>query len=303
MRPKLSIVISAYNEERTIKRCIASVSFADEIVVVDNSSSDKTSDIAKSLGAHVYTRPNQLMLNNNKNFGFEKATGDWILNLDADEEVPPALAKEIQALIKKSPNQNGFWIKRKNFSFGKWIQYGLWWPDKQIRLFRRGKGQFPCAHIHEYIKVDGEVGELSEPYLHYNYESVHQYLTKIDRASSSEAIFLKESNYQLSWFDAIRFPASDFLKIYFAQQGYKDGLHGLVLALFQAFYSFCVFAKAWEMQGFSERDIQPKAVIDELKKNGKETQYWMLTTSINESKNYLTKVMSYLARKWNRIHT
>ena len=302
MKKTLTVVISAFNEEHTLERCLKSAAFADEIVVVDNGSGDMTVSIAKKFTDKVYTRQNQLMLNINKNYGFEKATGDWILNLDADEEVPVVLAKEIQAIVKKNPREDGFWIKRKNFSFGKWIQHGLWWPDRQIRLFRRGKGQFPCTHIHEYIKVDGGVGELGEPYLHYNYESVHQYLTKIDRASSSEAIFLAETKYQLAWFDAIRFPASDFLKIYFAQRGYKDGLHGLVLSLFQSFYSFCVFAKAWEMQGFPQRDIQPEAALRELERNGKDARYWMLTAKIAETKNYFSKLVNTIERKLNRIH-
>jgi glycosyltransferase involved in cell wall biosynthesis len=301
MKPKISVVISAFNEEKSIARCLSSVSFANECIVIDNQSSDKTASVAKSLGAKVYSKANLLMLNINKNYGFSKASGDWILNLDADEEIPVALAKEIIEIIRKNPKEVGFWIKRKNFSFGKWIRYGLWCPDRQIRLFRRNKGQFPCLHIHEYIKVDGEVGELREPYVHYNYETIHQYLMKIDRASSSEAIFLKDTQYQLSWYDAIRFPVSDFLKIYFAQQGYKDGLHGLVLALFQAFYSFSVFAKLWEMEGFTDREIKPGYAVKELEKNGKEMKFWLLSTKISETKNVILKMYWTMKRRWNRI--
>jgi len=249
MKPTLSVVISAYNEEKSLERCLNSVSnVTDEIIVVDNESQDKTVEVATKYTKKIFSAPNQLMLNTNKNLGFSKASADWILNLDADEEIPPTLAKEILTIIRSNPPQNGFWLKRKNYSFGIWIQHGLWWPDRQIRLFRRGFGLFPCIHIHEYIKVDGVIGELVEPYIHYNYETVHQYLLKIDRTSTSEAITLRELNYQLIWYDAIRFPVSDFLKIYFAQGGYKDGLHGLVLATFQAFYSFCTFAKYWEMK-------------------------------------------------------
>jgi glycosyltransferase involved in cell wall biosynthesis len=171
MKQTLSVVISAYNEEKTIGRCLKSVSFADEIIVVDNTSYDKTREIAKKFTKYVYDRPNQLMLNANKNYGFEKAKSEWILNLDADEEITPELAREIQKVIQDSTKEDGFWIKRKNFSYGKWIQYGLWWPDKQLRLFRRIKGKFPCVHIHEYIKVEGLIGDLIEPYNHYNYVS------------------------------------------------------------------------------------------------------------------------------------
>jgi len=181
MKQTLSVVVSAYNEEKTIGRCLSSVSkLADEIIVVDNSSLDSTVEEAKKYTHHIIKKPNILMLNTNKNIGFSKATSDWILNLDADEVVTEELAKEIKKIINTNLSENGFWIKRKNFSFGKWIQHGLWWPDKQIRLFRRGKGSFPCIHIHEYIDIEGTIGELVEPYIHYNYESIHQYLVKID---------------------------------------------------------------------------------------------------------------------------
>ncbi len=302
MKPTLSVVVSAYNEEQSLGRCLASVSkLADEIIVVDNMSQDKTVDVAKKFTKKFFSAPNQLMLNVNKNLGFTKATGDWILNLDADEEITPDLAKEIRIIVMGHGIHNGYWIKRKNYSFGKWIQHGLWWPDKQIRLFRRGRGQFPCIHIHEYIKVDGEVGELTEPYIHYNYETVHQYLTKIDRTSTSEAITLSELNYQLIWYDAIRFPVSDFIKIYFAQAGYKDGLHGLVLSLFQAFYSFCTFAKYWEMRKFEQRDISLAEVSSELKNRKKEIQYWMLTSKLHKS-SLIMKVFFRIKRKLISIH-
>lgn len=301
MKHTLSVVISAYNEESSIGRCLASVSFADEIIVVDNTSFDKTVEVSKKFTQKIFTRPNQLMLNVNKNYGFAKAKSDWILNLDADEEIPPLLATEIQSRINSQPEECAFWIKRKNFSFGKWIRHGLWWPDKQLRLFKRGKGQFPCVHIHEYVKVDGLTGELDEPYVHYNYESVHQYVTKIDRASTSEALSLQELKYQLGWYDAIRFPFSDFIKIYFAQQGFKDGLHGLVLALFQAFYSFCVFAKAWEMQKFPEHDISANSIEEEMRLRAKEVRYWIATMMISESKNIFTKIRRKVQRKLSGI--
>ena len=272
--------------------------FADEIIVVDNQSQDKTVEVAKKFTKKIYSQKNILMLNTNKNYGFGKATGDWILNLDADEEVPKELAKEIQEVIRSNLKENGFWIKRKNIIYGKWITHGLWWPDKQIRLFRRGKGKFPCVHIHEYITIDGQIGELVTPYTHYNYESVSQYLRTIDRASTSEALLLADMHHEFVWYDAIRFPMSDFLKIYFAQAGYKDGLHGLVLAIFQAFYSFTVFAKYWEMQGFPQRDLAPSAVPSELYRQKKDILYWIFTTKIRETNNIFEKLLWKLKRKF-----
>jgi len=299
MNMKLSVVISAYNEEMKIGKCLDSVSnIADEIIVVDNSSQDKTADIAKSHKARVFKRENLLMLNINKNFGFEKATGEWILNLDADEEVTPELAKEIRDILDNPSGGGniGYWISRKNIIFGKWIQHGLWWPDRQLRLFKRGHGKFVCKHIHEYVSVDGEIGELVHPYIHYNYDTIDQYLTKLERCTRSESIALKESQYQWSWFDAFRFPLSDFIKIYFAQQGYKDGLHGIVLALFQAFYSFVVFAKLWEMEKFQQMELPLGSISHEMTKNGKELSYWMRTSQMKESNRIFEKIVLKIKR-------
>lgn len=299
MKQKLSVVVSAYNEELSLGRCLESVrQFADEIIVVDNQSQDKTVEIAKKYTDRIFSQKNILMLNTNKNYGFGKATGDWILNLDADEEIPKALAREIRQTIQADSQENGYWIKRKNIIFGKWVMHGLWWPDKQLRLFRRTKGKFPCVHIHEYIAVEGRVGELEVPYTHYNYESVSQYLRKIDRASSSEAISLGEMHHEFVWYDAVRFPLSDFLKIYFAQGGYKDGLHGLVLAMFQAFYSFTVFAKYWEMHRFPERDMAPGSVAQELTRGGREAKYWIFNMQERESANVFEKIIWKVKRKF-----
>jgi glycosyltransferase involved in cell wall biosynthesis len=289
---KLSVVISAWNEETKIGRCLESVSWADELIVIDNASTDKTAQIAAKFRAKVYRQPNHEMLNLNKNYGFSKATGDWILNLDADEEVTPELKKEIQKVLETGSATGkdvkvafyGYWIKRKNISFGKWITHGLWWPDKQLRLFQRGRGEFPCKHIHEYISVKGAAGELTAPYLHHNYETVSQYLTKLDRCTTSEAGYLLSASYQLSWFDAIRFPVSDFIKIYFAQRGYRDGLHGLVLALLQAFYAFIVFAKTWEKAGFWERDIPLRTVAAEIVQTNNSFDYWILGCLSDETR-------------------
>lgn len=299
MKHTLTVVISAYNEAKRIGACLDAVSFADELVVIDNTSSDDTAKIAKHHGAVIYKRPNQLMLNINKNYGFDKATSQWILNLDADEEVTPELRKEIVDLLNLPDDQVrvGYWIARRNMIFGKWIQHGVWWPDKQLRLFQKNHGKFPCKHIHEYIEVDATTGDLKEPYIHHNYDTVSQYLTKLERCTTSEALALQEAAYQLTWQDAIRFPLSDFLKLYFAQQGYKDGLHGLVLALFQAFYSFTVFAKLWEMEKFLDRTMTLEAVKEELKKEKKDIAYWLTSAEITHTSGVFKKLLLKMRRR------
>ncbi len=296
----ISVVISAWNEEVKIERTLSSVAWADEIIFIDNGSTDKTVDLAKKFTKKIFHRPNNPMLNVNKNFGFSKATGDWILCLDADEVVTPELKNEIIGTVNnKQKSVNGYWIPRKNIIFGKWIEHGLWWPDQQLRLFRRGFGKFPEKHVHEYISVEGGTDSLKETMTHYNYESISQYLRKLDELyTENEVANLLSANYQIAWYDAVRFPVSDFLKVYFAQQGYKDGLHGLVLALLQAFYSLVVFAKLWEKKGFPHMQISGDDLDDEVSVASKKLTYWTATRKIEHSANPITQFWFRIIRKY-----
>lgn len=297
---KLSVVISAFNEEKKIQDCLESVKWADEIVFVDNSSTDKTAEIAKKYTGKIFTRPNNPMLNVNKNFGFTKATGEWILSLDADERITPELTKEIKELIAHNSSLvNGYWIPRKNIIFGKWIQSDMWWPDYQLRLFRRGKGKFPGIHVHEMVTVEEETEKLQESLLHYNYETVSQFLYKMDKIyTENEVKHILKGGKSLDWFDAIRMPANDFLKTFFAQKGYKDGLHGLVLSILQAMYMEVVFAKVWERQGFKEHEIDLHSLKEEGRKMRREMQYWFLTARMEETKDLLEKMFLRIQRKF-----
>ena len=158
--------------------------------------------------------------------------------------------------------------------------------------------EISCAHVHEYLEVDGVTDTLQEPYIHNNYESVSQFIRKMDTLyTESEVQKLLRTHYQLAWYDAMRFPASDFVKVFFAQEGYKDGLHGLILAILQAFYSFVVFAKVWEQKQCIDIDIPLDQVSREVQKNGKDFSYWVLTTQIKESRFVGEKLMLKF-RRW-----
>lgn len=294
----ISVVISTYNRADSLERTLASLRpLEPEIIVVDNESSDTTSEVAKRYRAKVFTRPNNLMLNANKNFGFSKATGDWILCLDDDEELTPVLVREIKDAIK-TDKAAGFWIPRKNIIFGKWIRNGIWWPDQQLRLFRRGEGKYAEKHVHEYIEVAGITETLANAYTHHNYDSIGQYLNKMQNIyTENELKKYEAAGYRVSWRDVVRFPVSDFMKLFFAQNGYKDGLHGLVLAMLQAFYSFIIFVKLWEKEKFREIDISPDQAMGELSHSGKEISYWMTTTKIREASNPLIKWWYKILRK------
>lgn len=291
----LSVVISAYNEEVKIEDCLRSVQFADEIIFVDNESTDDTIEIAKKYTNKIYTRPNNPMLNVNKNYGFTKAAGDWILSLDADERVTPELAKEISHLIEvngRGDKLNGYFLPRKNIIFGKWIKHTGWYPDHQLRLFRHGFGKFPEKHVHEMIQADGLTEYLKEHIVHYNYDSVLQFLQKLGAIyAPNEADQLIESGYSFDWKDTIRLPAKEFISRYFAREGYKDGLHGLILSLLMAFYHFIVFVNIWERQGFKQIDDNIlNDTQQEFKKFNKELMFWFANEKIKNSQNRLKKI-------------
>lgn len=305
---KLSVVISAYNEEKKIKDCLESVKWADEIIVVNNSSTDSTAEIAKKYTSHIFTRPNNLMLNVNKNFGFSKAANEWILSLDADERITPELKEEIKNIIchpdPASPEKDlkilrstqkdivGYWIPRINIIFGKWIEHTGWYPDHQLRLFRKSHGRFEEKHIHEMIKLRGEAGYLKNPFIHYNYETISQFLHKtIVIYAPNEALNKLNAGYVFSYIDAIRLPWNEFLKRFFADKGYKDGFHGLMLSIFMAFYHFVVFAYIWEENKFIDEKIQSRQILEDgIKKARSEIKYWLGKQKIEEEKNLLIKL-------------
>lgn len=289
----LSVVISAYNEEIKIKDCLESVIWADEIIVVDNQSSDKTKDIAKKYTKNIFDRKNNLMLNTNKNFGFTKANSEWILCLDADERVTPELQQEIKAILQSESEVVGYWISRKNIIFNKWMQHTGWYPDFQLRLFRNGKGKFPEKHVHEMIEVDGKLAHLQEPLVHYNFETIAQFLHKhITIYAPNEAAQLIEKGYAFHYLDAIRFPVKEFLSRFFAREGYRDGFHGLVLSLLLAFYHLIIFSLLWEHNKFidTNNDIL-ELTGEEFKKTKKEFTYWLLHEKMKNEKKPLHKLL------------
>lgn len=278
----LSVVISAFNEEKKIEDCLRSASFADEIILVDNSSTDRTLEIAKKYTSKIFTRQNNPMLNVNKNFGFSKVKSDWILSLDADERITPELQREVISIVKKT-KAHGFLIPRKNIIFGKWIEHSGWYPDHQLRLFKKGKGRFPALHVHELVKVEGEIEKLKNNILHYNYETILQFVSKLSIYIPSEAEAKIKAGYKVKPEDAVNFPAKEFMSRFFAREGYKDGLHGFVLSLLMAFYHLLIFAYIWEKQGFKRtEEILPKSEA-EFKSIQKEMQYWFLNENIKSS--------------------
>lgn len=296
---KLSVVISVHNGERVLEECLRSVVWADEIVVIDYDSDDATASIAKKYTKVVVSRPNDPHnIDLQKNYGFEIATNEWILSLDADERVSADLAQEIKSVINTAVCE-AYEISRKNIIFGKWIQHSLWWPDYQVRLFKKGKAKYVEKGVHKQLKVDGSVGKLQNPLIHENYQSVSQYIQKMDVYTENEALSLVQQGTHFNWRDALRMPVRDFLKTFFLQEGYKDGFHGLVLSTLQGFYTFLVIIKVWEKNGFKEEYNSAflKTILKEWRKLQNEVFYWILSTLIISSRNPFKKFFYRIKRK------
>lgn len=301
---KVSAVVSAYNEEKNLKDCLKSLKFADEIIVVDNGSIDNTSKIALEFTKNVFKQennPDEIDLQ--KNFGFEKATGEWILCIDADERVSEELADEIKKILSVTPSSissiNGFWIPRKNYIFGKWIEHTGWYPDPQLRLFRKGKGKYTKKHMHEDITLGGMSAKFTGHIIHQNYDTISSFLTKTLVYSKNEAQNLIDKGYGFSYFDAIKFPLSEFLSRFFARKGYRDGLHGLVLSMLMAFYHFIIFCFIWEKKDFIEYNKEDflGETEKEFKKAGKEVIYWFAKEKLESIKSPLKKAVIRLKNK------
>ena len=301
---KLSAVVTVYNEEKNIEKCLKSLKFADEIIVVDNESEDKTAEIAKKYTSKVFTQKNNpLEIDIQKNFGFEKADFEWILSIDADEEVSKELSDEIKKILSTKPSSisqiNGFWIPRKNIIFGKWIEFAGWYPDYQLRLFRKNKGKYTKKHVHESLNLEGETAKLKEHITHNNYNSIGQFLNKTLNYAQNEADNLLFKGYEFNYFDAIKFPLSEFLSRFFARKGYKDGFHGLMLSLLMAFYHFVIFAFIWEKRDFTQYNSEQflKESENEFKKAGKEIVYWISKEKFENIKNPLKRNLQKISKK------
>jgi glycosyltransferase involved in cell wall biosynthesis len=244
----LSIVIITLNEEANLARTLASVSWADEIVVVDSGSTDRTREIAESFNAKFYNETWKGFAAQ-KNSALAKATGEWILSLDADEEVEAALANEIRSTLSSTPSAAGFYIPRKNFFLGRWIRHGGFYPDPKLRLFRRGAAQFEDRLVHEDIRIEGKTGRLKHNLLHHAYPTLESYLDHMNRYSSlgAEMVVAKNPRPGFSFPNIAIRPGLTFLYNYILRGGFLDGREGLLLHRYHAQYVSWKYAKAWEL--------------------------------------------------------
>lgn len=230
----LSVIIIAKNEQAVIRRCLTSVAWADEIVVVDSDSSDNTAEICRQLGAKVHTFPDWPGFGPQKNRALGLANGDWILSLDADEEVSTALRAEIDAAIAHPGEHVAFRMPRLSSYCGRSMRHSGWWPDYITRLFKHNKARFSDDLVHERLLVDGAVGTLSQPLLHEAFTSAEEVLEKINRYSTASADILHRKGKTSSLTNALLHGLWAFLRTYILRAGFLDGREGLMLAISNA---------------------------------------------------------------------
>jgi glycosyltransferase involved in cell wall biosynthesis len=255
----LSVVLITHNEESNLGRTLESVQplmrdGQGEIIVVDSGSTDRTVEIAKSFGAKVFTEPWKGFAGQ-KNSAIEKATGDWILSLDADEELDTNASKAIllreEAAEKQvaAPTPSGYWIARKNEFLGQWIKHGGFWPDPKLRLFRRGHGSFEDRAVHETVIVNGSTARLKHgAILHHCYPTLSDYIEHMNRYSSLGAeMAIAEGRTGFSVVNIVVRPLLTFVYNYFFRLGFLDGKKGLLLHLYHAVYVSWKYAKVWEL--------------------------------------------------------
>jgi glycosyltransferase involved in cell wall biosynthesis len=245
-RPTLSVAVIARNEADRIGRLLESARFADEILVVDSGSTDNTRALCRSHGAIVF---DHLWMGYaaQKQIALEKAGSVWVLSLDADEAVSESLAEEIRTAIDNAPRDVcGFSMPRFSYYLGRWIRHGGWYPDRKVRLARKGRGHWAGDSLHERLEVDGRVIPLSQPILHFVYRDISDQLATIDRFSTIAA---RESGRASGFYvlAGLAHAAGKFAECYLWKLGLLDGWAGLVIAANSAWYAFLKHAKAWEM--------------------------------------------------------
>lgn len=244
--PKLTVVILTKNEEGNIADCIESVSWADEVVVFDVFSEDRTVEIACKLGATVIQHPFRNFAQQ-RNAALEAVEAEWVFFVDADERATPELATEVQSAIQDD-SIAGWWVPRHNYIFGRIVRHAGWYPDYQLRLLRCGKARYdPKRGVHELVILEGEEGYLENPLIHYNYDTLAQFIERQNFYTDYQAKILFDQGIRTKPHNFVLQPLREFKRRYIELKGYRDGWRGLLLSLFMAYYNFVIYLRLWRL--------------------------------------------------------
>jgi glycosyltransferase involved in cell wall biosynthesis len=248
---KVSVVIATKDEERNIKGCLESVKWADEIIIVDDASRDRTVEICREYTDKIFINDSKGDFHRNKNFGIEKANGDWILSLDADERITDKLSEEIKVAVQDE-KKVGYYLNRKNYFLGKWVRGCGWYPDYIIRLFRKGTTRWPLLtedfHGTPKIKEKKKTDYLKNEFIHYSYFSISQYLEKFNLYTTALAKKEYHQGTKMNFFLCFLLkPGFVFSRKYFLMRGYGDGFPGFFISVASALTIFMTYTKLWEM--------------------------------------------------------
>jgi glycosyltransferase involved in cell wall biosynthesis len=260
MHVPISVCIITFNEEDNLAQCLSHLNFADEIIVVDSGSTDKTLEIAQNHNAKIFSRKFDNYINQ-KNYAISLAQNDWILALDADEVVSPALSQELE-LLNESEFQkySAFGIPRLTYYLKRWIYHSGWYPNYQIRLFNRNRGHFAGILVHETVEIQGSSKKLKHPVFHYSYKSISDHLSFIDRYSTLFAIEKYKIGKRSGLGKAIVKANYKFFYMYFIRMGFLDGASGFVIAILGGYYNFLKYLKLYELEKDS-KSISPLLVM------------------------------------------
>jgi len=244
---KISAVIISFNEERNIERCLRSLDWADEIVLVDSGSTDRTALIARNYTDRVIMHEWEGFVKQ-KIYATALASNDWVFSIDADEEVSADLKKEIQRIRQSIPSAAAYRMARKMFYLGRWIKHGSWYPDYKVRLFNRKEGYWIGLEVHEFWRTSGRYENLSGDLLHYSYQNLTDHMQKINILTSQAAAEMQQKGKQAKLWNMLINPWAKFLKSYLIQLGFLDGFVGLVIALMGSYYVLLKYLKLWELR-------------------------------------------------------
>jgi len=244
--PALTVVVLTKNEEARIANCLESVKWADEIIVVDDQSIDRTIEIVRRYTDRVFIREMDVE-GRHRNWAYSQARNQWVLSLDADEIVSPELREEIKKTLENNPKENGFTIPRRNYIGNYWVKFGGWYPSPQLKFFRKEKFRYEEVGVHPRAFMDDPCGHLKCDIIHYSYKNIEDFLSKLNNQTTREAQkwFVQNKPMRLRRF--LWRTYDRFMRTYIGRKGYKDGFIGFVVAYFAGLYQFLSFLKYREI--------------------------------------------------------